>query len=193
MFLRKAALRPVPSHALVDEHAIEAVEQSLESSEDELQATLDTGYRELDRRQPALATWLAEQVSGGEDELAQSLGYFLVVTVFLAFREAFPSRLREVDDEALRMALDTLEADEQLREDDPSEVFDSDDVVAMGQPVLVDFVQHHVQEAIEQAGDEADLDELDRIYRAVLIEIIALSHAVSSPSGRFGPAKESLS
>src|SRR5690606_13264201 len=108
---------------------------------------------------------------------------FLAVAVYLAFREAFPRRLDEVEGDMLRLALETLEADEALRAEDPSEVLDSDDVVALGQPSLVEFIQHHLQEALQQGGEDADLGELDRVYRAVLVEIIALSHAVRSPTG----------
>jgi hypothetical protein len=187
VFLRKAALRPVPSHAVVGDQAVEAVEETLGDAQDALQDALDRGYADLDRKQPALATWLADEVSGRHDELVQSLGYFLAVTVYLAFAEAFPRRLREVDDGGLQMALDTLAADEELRANDPSEILDSDDVVAMGQPALLAFVQHHLDQALEQAGTELDLADLDRVYRAVLVEVIALSHAVESPSGRVGP------
>jgi hypothetical protein len=187
VFLRKAALRPVPSHAVVGDQAVESVEETLGDAQDALQNALDRGYAELDRKQPALATWLADEVSGRHDELVQSLGYFLAVTVYLAFAEAFPRRLREVDDGGLQMALDTLAADEELRANDPSEILDSDDVVAMGQPALLAFVQHHLDQALEQAGTELDLADLDRVYRAVLVEVIALSHAVESPSGRVGP------
>jgi hypothetical protein len=187
VFLRKAAIRPVPKYAVVGEAAIAALELSLED-EQGLQAALDSGYRELDRRQPALASWIAEEVSERSDELAQSLGYFLAVTVYLAFREAFPTRLAEIDESALGVARDTLSTDEQLRANDPLEVLESDDVVAMGQPVVLEYVQHHLTEALEQAGDAADLEELDRIYRAILVEVIALSHAVTGPRGQLDEA-----
>ncbi len=183
MFLRKAALRPVPKYAIVDEAAVEAVEQGLDDQEEQLQEALDAGYRLLDRKQPILAKWLAEEVSHQKDELAQSLGYFLAVTVFQAFHEAFPARLGAVDERALQIALETLEADEEIRAADPIEVLDSDDVVAMGQPVVLSYVQHHIGEALEQAGEEANLEDLNRIYRAILVEVIALSHAVGPPSG----------
>lgn len=192
MFFRKAALRPVPSYAIVDEHAIDTLERTLEDHEEGLQKALDEGYRELELRHPDLGSWIAEQVSGRKDELAQSLGYFLVVAVFIAFREAFPRRLATVDDAAVQMALATLEADEELRANDPTEVLDSDDVVALGQPALLDFVQAHMSEAVEQAGENADIEELDDIYRAILVEIIALSHAVTTPSGHPGPPREAL-
>lgn len=183
MFLRKAAIRPVPTHAVVGEEAIQAVEEQLGEDEGSLQDALDQGYRDLDRLQPALGTWVAEQVARRDDELVQSLGYFLTVAVFLVFREAFPRRLAEIDTGALQLALDMLAADEELRANDPTEVLDSDDVVAMGQPALLGFVQHHVEQALEQADGELDLSDLDRIYRALLVEVIALSHAVDAPPG----------
>ncbi|MGB0679322.1 MAG: hypothetical protein ACPGUV_06635 [Polyangiales bacterium] len=192
VFTRNAALRPVPDYAVVTERAVETVEQHLEAAEDELQDFLDQGYRELENRQGHLADWLATQVSEGQDELAQSLGYFLVVTVYLAFREEFPRRLQEVGERDLALALATLEMDEALRAADPVEILDSDDVVAMGQPVIVEFIQHHMHEALEQAGAQADMKTLEQIYRAVLVEVIALSHGVVSPSGHHGPARESL-
>lgn len=190
MFLRKAALRPVPTYAVVGAHFIELIEESFD--DEELQQLLDTGFRDLDNRQPALATFLAEQLADGTDELVQSLGYFLSVTIYLAFREAFPRRLSEIDVRGVQIAAETLAVDEQIRANDPTEVLDSDDVVAMGQPALLSYVQHHVQEALEQCSGEVDLDELDEIYRAILIEVIALSHAVVSPTGEVGPSREAL-
>lgn len=182
----------MPGHAIVDDSAILAIEDALDTQEEQLQSLLDDGYRDLDRRQPVLGAFLADEVSTRSDEMAQSLGYFLAVTVYLAFKEAFPTRLGEVDESSLQMAVDTLEADEELRANDPTEVLDSDDVVAISQPAVLNFVQHHLTEAIDQAGDDADLDDLDRIYRAVLVEVIALSHAVRSPNGEAGPPRNAL-
>ena len=182
-FVRRTALRDVPAWARVDEVALQAVEESLAEDGDELQKTLDGSYREMDLRQPALAQWLADQVSSKSDDLAQSLGYFLAVTVYMAFREAFPRRLDAVEARALQIAIEMLAVDEQLRANDPSELLESDDVVAMGQPVLLHFVQHHLDQALEQAGDEPDLAAFDQIYRAVLVEVIVLSDAVIPPDG----------
>ncbi|MCS6797505.1 MAG: hypothetical protein NZ898_03060 [Myxococcota bacterium] len=183
MFVRKAALRPVPRWAVVGQEAVDAVERLVTGTEPGLQRALDAGYRDLDRRQPFLAAWLAEQISTRGDELAQSVGYFLSVTVFLAFHEAFAGRLREIDREAIALAAGILQADEELRADDPAEVLDSDDVLRLGQPAVIDWVQHHVREAIAQADEETDLDALDAVYRAILVEVIALTDAVAAPAG----------
>ena len=156
------------------------------------QESLDRGYSELDRLQPTIALWMADELSRMRDELVQSVGYFLSVTVYLAFREAFPTRLREVDEGMLQIAEATLTADEELRAEDPMEILDSDDVLAISQPSLVAYVQHHVGEALDQGEGEVDLDELDRAYRALLVQVIALSHAVASPTGELGPSREAL-
>lgn len=192
MFLRKAALRPVPEYATVSEHAIDALEFELEGHGEALQDALDIGYRELDRDQPTLSDWLSERVSECSDEMVQSLGYFLVVTVYMLFREAFPRRLTAVDESNLLMARDTLEVDEELRAHDPHEVLESDDVIGLSQPLVLDFIQHHIQEALEQTEGEIDIEALDSLYRALLVEVIALSHAVASPSGVVGPEPSAL-
>ncbi|MFN9809189.1 MAG: hypothetical protein ACK6CU_06110 [Deltaproteobacteria bacterium] len=190
LFLRKAALRPVPRWAVIDEDVVTAVEAQLEDDGDALQRTLDSAYREMDRKQPDLAQWLAQQVSDRNDDLAQSLGYFLVVTVYLAFREAFPTRLGAIDETQLTLAIETFDADEALRREDPSEVMETDDVVAMTQHALVHFFKHQIEEAIEQAGESPDLEAFDHVYRTVLVEVVALSHAVVPPEGLVtsGPA-----
>ena len=192
MFSRKAALRPIPDYAKVPEHAVDAVEYELEDRGESLQDALDLGYRDLDRRQPALSDWVSLEVASGADELVQSLGYFLAITVYLLFREAFPTRLNEVLLPDLKMAQATLEVDEELRATDPHEVLESDDVIGLGQPLVLDFIQHHVQEALEQSEGEIDIEALDRLYRALLVEVICLSHAVSSPSGEVGPPRSAL-
>jgi hypothetical protein len=188
LFVRKAALRDVPRWAVVDEHAVEAVEDALGDEGDELQAALDGAYRDMDRLQPTLAQYLAEQIADQRDDLAQSVGYFLSITVHMAFREAFPTRLGTIDEPALGMAIATLDADEELRKDDPSEAMESDDVVAMTQPALLQFVQHHLEQALEQAGEQPDLAAFDQVYRAVLVEVVALSHAVAPPEGVAPPS-----
>lgn len=192
MFVQKAALRAVPAWAVVEPQHIEAVEQALDDEESDLQDALDRGYRELDAKQPAIAAFAAAELSETQDELAQSLGYFLMVTIFMAFQEAFPRRLGEVPQAELEVAAEMLAVDEALRAQDPVEIIDSDDVVAMGQPNVLSYVQHHLAEALEQGDGDLDLEELDRVYRAVLVEVIALGQSVASPTGTVGPAREDL-
>ena len=66
-------------------------------------------------------------------------------------------------------------------------MLESDDVVAMGQPHLVSFVRDQVEAALEPDEDgeaaDVDLDAVSAVYRAVLVEILALGQAVSPPRG----------
>ena len=57
----------------------------------------------------------------------------------------------------------------------------------MGQPALLEFIQHHLEEAIEQSGKEEDLEAFDNIYRTLLVEVVTLSHAIHSPEGKRKP------
>ena len=50
VFSRKAALRPVPPYAVVDEHVVEALDEWLDASEPRLQRALDVAFRELELR-----------------------------------------------------------------------------------------------------------------------------------------------
>src|SRR4051812_26408594 len=50
LFVKKAALRPVPRWAVVDDVAVGAVEETLGEEGDRLQDSLDGAYREMDRR-----------------------------------------------------------------------------------------------------------------------------------------------
>lgn len=192
MFFRKAAIRKIPPWAIVDEFAIERAEASLSAESPSLQDRLDRLFRAFGNEQPALSEHLTEEISELDHELTQSLGYFLIAAIFRIFREAFPERLDEVHETDLRIAVETLAADEALRAEDPLEILESDDIVAMNQPALVDFVQAHLRDAFEQAEDEIPIEELDRVYRAALVQIIALSHAVISPEGVSGPPTELL-
>lgn len=183
MFLRKAAIRQVPAYALVPEAALQALEERLSFEQEDLQKTLDEGFHALSRRQPALASYLSDVVGDGPDELVQSLGYFLFVSVFMAFEDTFPTRMLEIDDAGIELTGEMLATDEALRAADPVEVLESDDVIALGQPHVIEFIQHHVQEALDQNEGKLDVEELDNVYRALLVEVLGLSHAVESPQG----------
>jgi len=83
--------------------------------------------------------------------------------------------------------LATFEWDEELRRGDADEVLESDDLVAIGQPHLMAFVREQLEAALEpdEDGDpaEVDLDAVAGVYRAVLIEILALGQTLTSPKG----------
>ena len=182
VFTRTAALRPIPEFARVRSAVVESVEKGLDDS-DALQQVLDMAYSQLEGEHGALADWLSDTLAEVQSELAQSVGYFLCVAVFMVFREGFPRNLQTVDQTSVELALATLQADEELRQSDPMEVLQSDDLLALGQPVVMDFIQHHVREALEQGGDDPPTEDMEWVYRALLVEVITLSHAVTPPEG----------
>ena len=86
-----------------------------------------------------------------------------------------------------------LELDEQIRLSDQAEVVDSDDVVAMEQPQLLEFIHEHLDAALEANADEVDVDDVHQVYRAILVLVLALSYAVRTPSNvTFGASTELL-
>ncbi|MCZ7683276.1 MAG: hypothetical protein M5U28_32550 [Sandaracinaceae bacterium] len=183
MFLRKAALRPVPRWAMVDDLAIDLLEEHLGEGEEGLQQALDAGYREMDRLQPH-PRGVARRPGVEPQGRARAVGRLLPRGHGLhRVPRGVPDPPRHGRRGVAQLAIDTLSADEELRANDPTEVLESDDVVAMGQPVLLGYVQHHFDEALAQADDDVDLEAFDVVYRAILVEVIALSHAVRSPGG----------
>jgi hypothetical protein len=181
VWVRRAAIRPVPPFAVVPEHVLAKVEDELAEDGDLAKAKLDEAFEQFEERQPALSERLGEVLSTPRDETALALGYFLGLAVWMSFERAFPEAMDEVDDVALASVDESLTLDEQIRLADPAEVVDSDDVVAMEQPHLVKFVNEHVDAALEAHADSVDVDDVHAVYRVVLVEILALSYAVRPP------------
>jgi hypothetical protein len=182
VWVRRAAIRPVPPFAVVPEHVLTKVEDELAEEGELAKAKLDEAFERFEESQPALSERLGEVLSAPRDETALALGYFLGLSVWLSFERAFPGELGVVSDVALSSVDESLTLDEQIRLSDPAEVVDSDDVVAMEQPHLVKFVNEHVDAALEAHADSVDVDDVHAVYRVVLVEILALSYAVAAPS-----------
>lgn len=186
MWPARAALRPVPPHAVVSHDVIDSVETELTDSRD-LEGRIETAFQDLRGPQPALGSFLSTELDGLSDETAQALVQFLGVSVLRAFVLAFGQRLRAPDETAIRTAKALFEWDEELRRGAADEVLESDDVVAIGQPALVSFVREQLDAALEPDEDgepaDVDLDAIANVYRAVLIEIIALGQSVAPLRG----------
>lgn len=186
MWPARSAIRPVPSHAQVSRESIDAAEGEL-SDRGDLEAQVSAGARELERHQPHLARWLSHATEGLRDETALALGQYLSVIVWRAFTEGFGQRVGRVDEVSLASVSATFDCDEELRRGAADELLESDDVVAIGQPHLVAFVREQVEAALEPDEDgeaaDVDLDAVSAVYRAVLVEILALGQSVSPPRG----------
>jgi hypothetical protein len=183
VWVRRSAIRPVPPYASVPAHALEAVRDSLAEDDEEARAQLDDAFERFERAQPALASHVADALGRPLDETALALGYFLALTVWLAFERAHGSYIDEVKDEEIQATDELLTLDEELRRADPAEALDSDDVIAMEQPHILSFVHEHIDATLDAHAEEIDVDDVHAVYRVVLVEILALSYAVRRPEG----------
>jgi len=183
MWVRRSAIRPVPQYAKVPESAIDAVHAGLADNEEDARAQLDLAFEQFERGQPALAAYIGEALSDPLDDTALALGYFLALAIWMAFEKAQAEQLREVTEEDLLTTRELLDLDENLRRSDPSEMLDSDDIIAVEQPALLAFVNRHLDATLQAHADSIDVDDVAQIHHAVLIEILALSYAVIRPLG----------
>ncbi len=155
----------------------------LAEDDDEARTQLDDIFERFEREQPALATMVGDTLAEPLDDTAIALGYFLALTVWLAFEEAHRGAISQVAPAEVDATRQLLDLDEELRRGDADEALDSDDVIAMEQPALVEFIHDHLDGALETHADDVDVDDVHRVYRAVVIELLSLSYAVKQPQG----------
>jgi hypothetical protein len=186
VWVRRAAIRPVPPFARVSEFVLERLELEISRELDGDNTTshvFDEALERFEQRQPALFAHLEQALTRTKNEPALGFGYFLILAVFLAFERAFGDAIDKVSELNVESVEQALGLDEELRMADAAEVVESDDVVAMEQPHLLAYIQDHVEAALEAHADEVDVDEVHKIYRAVLIEVLSLSYAVKDQHG----------
>jgi hypothetical protein len=200
MWVKKAAIRPVPRYAQLPAEVIEQVEVWLGGADDATpvgreetsEHRLNDVFERFEREQPALAQRIGDRLTRTADEVALALGYFLCLSLWLAFDRHFGSRISLVTDTAIESVNQALRLDEHLRGEDPTEVVDSDEVVAMEQPHVLDFVTEHIDAALEVHANEVDVDAVHATYRLVLVEVLALSYAIQPPDGMANMTDEIL-
>lgn len=191
MWVKTAAIRPVPVYAQIPVEVLDDVEAWLGGAEEEEPALdeevsehrLNDVFERFEREQPALARRIGGRLARTRDDVAVALGYFLCLSVWLAFDRHFGGRVKKVDDTAIESVDAALRLDEELRGEDASEAVDSDDVIAMEQPHVLAFVAEHIDAALEVHASDVDVDVVHATYRLVLIELLALSYAVAPPEG----------
>jgi len=215
MWVRGAAIRPVPRYAVVDASTLEQIERGLADESPEARADLDGAFARFESTQPELSDAISQVLSRPLDETALALGYFLSIAVWLAFERTFGSnRLREVSCDALRATEEAIKLEEELRAAHGDEPFDLDDVVSIEQPNVLAFVHEHVDAALEprppdsaplgdasrtaRAGGEGevgqtrevDADDVHAVYRAIVLLTLCLSHAVLPVDGATRGSRE---
>jgi hypothetical protein len=172
MWIQAGALAPVPAYAVVSKEAVARVLQRLTTS-GALQSRLDEAFRVLEREQPALAGFLAAELSDLDHQAAQALGYFLFLVGFLSFREEFGARIGSISDAELQAALCSLVADGEVRERACRAGSYSEDALSIGQPALMALVHGEIDLAPEQTAD------FDPVLQTLLVGLVALTDAVA--------------
>ncbi len=194
MWVRGAAIRPVPSYAVVSREHLDRVEQELASDSPDPRSDLVGAFSRFEATQVALSRESERVLVDPLDETALALGHFLTVAVWLGFERAFGARLGAVTDQAFEAARSALDLEEELRASHSEEPLELEDVMAIEQPGVLAFVNEHVEAALEPAeidGNhpnegalrEVDVDDVHTVYRMILVLTLALSHAVSPVSG----------
>ncbi len=181
------ALPAIESFAVVQPHVIELVEERFNQSAVSLQDRVESSFDDLDRKHPALATLISAAIANIHDETAQSLGYFLTVAVWEFFYRAFGERLATVDADAVRVVQEALDVDQEWRRTHAIEPLESDDVIALQQPHVMQFVRAQLDSTLapqdDDDGDEVAIDCVDTVYEMILVVVMALSRAVMAPPG----------
>jgi hypothetical protein len=191
MWVRGAAIRPVPRYAVVDAATLEQIEVGLADDSNRAHDELDGAFARFESTQPELADAISQVLSKPLDDTALALGYFLSIAVWLAFERTFgAARLRQVSRDALEATDEAINLEEELRAAHGDEPFDLDDVVSIEQPNVLAFVHEHVDAALEpQYGGEpaesreVDVDDVHAVYRSVVLLTLCLSHAVLPVDG----------
>jgi hypothetical protein len=200
MWVRGAAIRPVPRYAVVDASTLEKIECELAEDTSGARDALDASFARFEAMQPHLADALAQVLSKPLDETALALGYFLTIATWLAFERTFgKARLREVSQDALAATDEAIKLEEELRAAHGDEPFDLDDVVSIEQPNLLAFVHEHVDAALDPSprhggpsprSREVDVDDVHAVYRAIVLLTLCLSHAVLAIDGAARGSRE---
>jgi hypothetical protein len=193
MWVRGAAIRPVPRYAVVASSKLDEIERELADDSARSREALDGAFARFESSQPHLADSISHALSRPLDETALALGYFLSISIFLAFERTFgPARLREVSADALAATEQAITLEEELRAANGDEPLDLDDVVSIEQPHVLAFVHEHVDAALDPGtrasaeGDEpreVDVDDVHSVYRAIVLLTLCLSHAVLAVDG----------
>lgn len=168
----------MPPYARVPEQVLERVEESLTASEGEGHDTFSEMFALFEAAQPALASRVTSVLARPMGETPLGLGYFLSLSVWMSFDRLFGERVRVVTEEEVQAAMEALQLDEELRQEAPDEAIETDDVIAMEQPELVDFIREHIDVALEADPIGVEVEEVDVIYRMVLLQVVTLSYAV---------------
>lgn len=180
MFVESVAFEPVPAYARVHSDVVASVRARLLREPPALQSTLDSAFRAMEDRQPAVASFISNELAGIEEPGVQGIAYFLAVLVVDVFEDAFGPRLGSLELADLGQALERLIADGEVRSGGAAGQFYSEDALALGQPALVKLVRTEIDRAVASSPAAPDGGSpLDAFYESLLVVIVALTQSVA--------------
>lgn len=179
MIVQPVALPQVPSHAVIDQAIVNAILDRITLDISALRRGLDVGFHEIERTHPELAEFLAAEIAQLDSAAGQSLAYFLSVLVYLSFREAFGASLSVISHDDVQRHHRNLVTDGTLRHAGVSQGTYSEDQITMGQPALVRMIRREIDRAASE--DNIPWSALDPLFEALLVEVLLLSEAVTTP------------
>ena len=181
MWTRGAAIRSVPAYAVVGASFLDRIEDNEGRADDDVISQRLTKLRAL---QPKLFEDVQTRATMRIDDLAKGLIVQMTGILVEVFETAHPGRMRQIAEEDIRAAEETMDVEEELRRDRPEEPFELEDVVGREQPAIVAFMQRVLEGSLEaQSEHEIDLDDVHASYRKLLGYVLALSYAVEAPPG----------
>ena len=181
MFVEPVALAAVPGYARIMQGSVDGALSRIAHAHDGHERALRAGFLEMEQRQPALAAYVAHELSDLQLDEVQAQAYFLSVLVFRVFEEAFGPRLPRVELADINRALARLIADSELRAQHLRGATYSEDAIAVGQPALLCCLRAQIDRAIHDRPELA-WESLDRFYESLLVMILVLTQAVTSMS-----------
>jgi hypothetical protein len=179
MFVQAVALPPVPAFARVAPAVLTSVLSRMLGDPDRFTKVLDDGFRRMECAQPVLAEYVSNELSLVEAPRLSAAAYFLAVLVHQAFEEAFGDRVGCVQESDMRQTLDRLVTDGVLRMQSADRVSYSEDAIALGQPAVVSLLRSELDRIVEESPDEARAVGIDTLYEMLLVQLLALTHAVA--------------
>jgi hypothetical protein len=188
MWVRGAAIRPVPKYARLRRASLDAAAARVEAAQNT--GTLIKHLTQFEHAQPALAKEVNRLLDRPLDETSKAAGLFMCASVWLAFSEVFGDDLECVSKEALKATEESIRVEEDLRREHAEEPLDLEDIVMIEQPDIIAWVHEYVDAATDasralaeepEQETEVDVDDLHLVYRLTLTLALALSYAVAAP------------
>jgi hypothetical protein len=180
VWLGDTAIPPIPAYARVRARALHDASRELAAGPSGV--TLANHFSRFEHSQPTVAERLTRRLGQSVHEGLREVGVTLAVALWIAFERTAVHGLDGVRPEDWNHAKQLLRTDEEIRRRNPNTVMESDDVIAAQQPDAAAFVRKRLDEVLRAYADEIDVDDVDKVYELMLIEVLALSYAVRAPT-----------